>query len=141
MKSLSALNPKEKGIELLRWMCVLPAAMLGDFAGYYLGGALGLLAQTLGIVNPPSDDSSSNRLLRYLIWLFPVGVTVVMVGAKTAPRLRLATASVLAVLWILWTNRIHGFEGPTVIATPVAAGCGLAFIFYWEKLKLKRGRQ
>jgi hypothetical protein len=128
---------KQKAIELLRWICVVPAAMLGDFVGYYLGGGLGMLAQVLGIVNPPSDDSSGNRLFRYVIWLFPVGMIVVLAGAKTAPRYHLATAFVVGITWMLWTDRIHGFEGPTLIATAVGAGCGTAFVIYEALRKCK----
>ena len=131
----SALTSRQKIIELVRWTCVLPAAKLGDLVGYGFGGALGLFAQSLGIVNPPSDDSSSNRMQRYLIWLIPVGLTVVIAAAKTAPRWRLATAVAIAVSWVLWTDRIHGFEGPTVIGTAVSACCGIAVILYWEVLR------
>jgi hypothetical protein len=138
MKPFSALTSKEKGVELCRWICVLPAAKLGDVAGYWIGGAFGLIAQTLGVVNPPSDDSSSNRMLRYLIWLFPVGIVVVIAAAKTAPRWRLATAGVVATLWMLWTNRIHGFDATTLIAAPVSACCGIAFVLYSDVLKRRR---
>ncbi len=137
MKSFSELTRKEKGIELLRWISVLPAAVLGDYAGYVIGGILVWLALTVGLVNPPSDDSGFNRSLRYLIWMFPKGVACVIAGAKTAPRCRLATASVVAVLWMLWTDMIHRFAGPTVVATAVAAGCGVAFIFVSEKSKTR----
>lgn len=92
-----------------------------------MGGTLVWLAVTVGLVNPPSDDSSFNRSLRYLLWMFPEGVACVIAGAKTAPRWRLATACVI--LWILWIDRIHGFEGPTLVATAVAGGCGAAYVF------------
>lgn len=136
MKPFSALTEKEKLIELLRWFSVLPAAVLGFFAAYYAGGFLLPLAEALGVVNPPSD-MGFNRYLRYLIWLFPMGVAFVIAGAKTAPRFRLAAASVLAVLWVLWTGRTHGFSYEAVISAAVAAGCGTAFIFYAEKSKVR----
>jgi hypothetical protein len=135
MKPFFALTAKEKGIELLRWVCVLPAAILGDYVGYIIGGTVGRLAQIVGLVHPPSDDSGINRTLRYLIWMFPEGVASVIAAAKTAPRYRLATASVAAVLWILLIDTIHRFGGPTLVATGVAGICGTAYIFYTESSK------
>src|SRR5688500_9653792 len=127
MRPFSALTTWERVVELARWVCVLPAAVLGDYAGYILGGILGVLAVAVGLVNPASDDSSWNRSLRYLIWMFPEGVTCVIAGAKTAPRWRLAIACVVAIVWILWVDRIHGFEGPTLMATAVAGPCGVTY--------------
>jgi hypothetical protein len=135
MKPFSALTKREKAIELVRWLLVLPAAALGDYAGYFIGGMLLLLAQSFGLVNPASDDSELNRFFRYLIWLFPVGVVVVITGAQTAPRFRLAAATGMAILWILWTDAIHRFQGPTVYVTPLAASCGAVIVLRLEKLK------
>jgi hypothetical protein len=130
---LSLLTAKRKVLELLRWILVLPAAWLGDYAGYVLGGLLCGLAVAIGLVNPPSDDSELNRSLRYLIWMFPEGVVGVIAGAKTAPRWHRTTAYVVALLWVFCINRIHGFEGPTVMATFVAALCGVACVHFLER--------
>ena len=63
---------KEKTIELVRWICVLPAAMLGKFAGDLIGWGLGTLSVTCGMVDP--GDMGFGRLVRHLIWGFPVGL-------------------------------------------------------------------
>jgi len=50
-------------------------------------------------------------------------------------RLSIATANVIAVAWILWTDRIHSFKSPSLIATAVSAGFGLAIVLYLERRK------
>jgi hypothetical protein len=123
--------------ELLRWIGVLRAAMLGFFAGYCLGGILIRLTETVGMVNPPSE-MGFNRFLRYLIWLFPMGVAFVIAGAKMAPRFRPAMAGVLAVVWILWTGRTHHWGYEPAVAAAVAAAGGAAYICYAERSKGRR---
>jgi hypothetical protein len=76
-----------KIIELLRWISVVPAALLGLSAGYIIGAAAISLARTLAVIVLPGD-MELNRLVRYLIWLFPMGVAYVIAGAMTAPRCR-----------------------------------------------------
>jgi hypothetical protein len=133
MKAFSQLTRREIVIETLRWLLTSPAAVLGNYVGYIIGGVFIALAQRLQIVNAPSDDSASNRFARYVIWLFPMGVIVVVAAAKTAPRFRLVAAIVAAICWTLWTNRIHGFDGPTVYGTLAAAGCGTGIVFYLDR--------
>jgi hypothetical protein len=136
MKSFSELTGKEKLIELLRWLCIPPAAMLGFVVAYYGGGFCLPLAEFVGIVNPPSD-MGFNRMLRYVIWLFPMGAAYVVAGALAAPRWRMLPALVLAVLWILWTGRIHGWSRESVVGAAVAAMSGAAFVF-WSEGRRKR---
>ena len=137
------INPREppkaakfqRMIEALRWTCVPLAAWLGNYVGYILGGTLGLLATRIGIVNPPSDDSPLNRSLRYLIWMLPQGILCVVAGAELAPRWRRTTAVVVGAWWALCIDFIHGFEGPTLYATPLAAALGIALVVYLERAK------
>jgi hypothetical protein len=130
MKSFFALTAKARVIEIVRWVCVVPIAILGDYVGFVIGGMLGSIAMRVGLVNPPSDDSSFNRALRYLIWMFPEGLVCVIAATKMAPRSQRLTACIVAGAWMLLVDRIHGFEGPTLIATAVSGGCGVACIFY-----------
>src|SRR5262245_42173451 len=139
MKPFAHSTTKEKAVELLRWCCVLPAAKLGDMVGSFLGGTLGLVAQRMGIVNPHTDDSASNRLLRYLVYFFPVGMTAVIAAAEIAPRWRVAVAIAVAGIWILAETWIHGFQPPILVAAPVSAVSGVLLIACLELRNRRRG--
>jgi hypothetical protein len=78
----------------------------------------------------------ADRWVRHLIRGFPGGAVFVVAGAKTAPRLRRATAIILAVLSIaaaIETHWINHGDGLPVVAGAVAVACGAAFISYSEK--------
>jgi hypothetical protein len=137
MKSFVELTGKEKLIELLRWIGVLPAALFGLCAGNVASGMLLGIARTVGIVQPPSE-MGLNRFVRYGIWLFPMGLAFIIAGALMAPRFRLAAASVLAVLWILWTGTIHRWGHEATLGAVVSAACGVAGVFYFEKSRVRR---
>ena len=94
MRSFFQLTGKEKTIELLRWVCVLPVAMLGGFGAFCIAGVVKSFGSFGGIVN-------------ILITQFPIGTAIVLAGAITAPRFRLATACCLAVPWVLVSYIIH----------------------------------
>lgn len=120
-------------MEVLRWVCVPPAAWLASYAGYILGGTLGLLATRIALVNPPSDDSPLNRSLRYAIWMIPQGILCIAAAAATAPRWRRTTAVLVAVWWTLCQDFIHGFESPTLWVTALASVLALAGVFYYHR--------
>jgi hypothetical protein len=107
MKSFADLTGTEKLLELLRWLAVLPAAVLANLAPRFLAGFMMSrpVAQPLGV--PPLPVSDFQRYV--LSWLFGLlmGALFVFVGAKTAPRFRPATAVVLAFLWTLYAFLIH----------------------------------
>jgi hypothetical protein len=131
MNSFSELTRKEQLIELLRWIGVVPVAMLAGLVGHMLTVAI--------VVHPILSGLSregTGRWLRHLIGGFLGGAAFVVAGAMTAPRFRRATALVLAagyilsVLGIHWVR--HGDIIPVVAAT-VAAAAGVAFHFYSDR--------
>lgn len=124
---------RKRLIDGLRWPAVPLAAWLGNYAGYILGGTLGLLLTRIGVLNPPSDDSQWNRSARYIIWMIPAGILCIVAGAKMAPRWRRTTALVLAAWWILCLDFIHGFEGPTLYATALGGALGIILVCYLER--------
>jgi len=136
MKTFAQLTGREKGIELLRWMGVLPAAGVGLLTGYFMAGVLLGLAAALRIVGPPSDFGW-NRLLRYVIWLFPMGALFVLAGALTAPRWRLAVAGVLAVFWIAWTGKVHGWGYEAVTGAVIGSAAGAAYVGWAKRTEPK----
>lgn len=133
MKSFSELTRKEKAIELLWWIGVLPVAMLAGLVGHMLMVAI--------VVQPVMSGLSregTGRWLRHLIGGFLSGVPFVVAGAKTAPRFRRVTALVLAACSIVSAVGIHWVNHrdviPVVAATVAAVG-GVAFLFYSERSK------
>jgi hypothetical protein len=67
----------------------------------------------------------------------------VIAGATLAPRRRIATAAVLAILWVFYSLNVyllvHHFRGAMhylSFATAVVAAAGAAAaVFYWEQSK------
>ena len=83
---------ERRWIELLRWIGVVPAAM---FAGWLFAGSAVFLISLVGIdLRGPGYPA----FLVPLLQLLPSGVASTVVGALTAPRMRLPTASILAAL-------------------------------------------
>lgn len=136
MKSFVELTRKEKIIELLRWICVLPVAMLAGLVGHMLTVAF--------VVHPVLSGLSregTGRWLRYLIGGFLGGAAFVVAGAQTAPRFRRTTALVLAAGYIVSAVGIHWVHHrdviPVVAATVATVG-GVVFLFYSERSKDQR---
>ena len=127
MKSFSELTRKEKVIEVVRWVCVLPVAMLASLVGHLLTVAI--------VVQPVMNGWShegTGRWLRHLIGGFLGGAAFVVAGAKTAPRFRRATALVLAAGYIVsavGTHWVHHGDLIPVVAATVAAAGGVAYHF------------
>jgi hypothetical protein len=118
-------------------MGVMPAAGAGVATGYFMAGVLMGLAGAFRVVGPPSDVGG-NRLLRYVIWLFPMGALFVMAGALTAPRWRVASAAVLAVVWIGWTGKVHGWGYEAVAGAVIGSAAGVMFVGWAEHKRLHR---
>lgn len=130
MKPFSALTRKEKAIELLRWLCVLPAAALGDLAGKIVyGGVAALLLRDL-------TYEGTDRWVRHVTACLLSGIAVVVTGAKMAPRCRRTTAMVLAVIAVALATRthwvVHGDDLP-VIAEAVGVACGVVVVLCAER--------
>lgn len=92
---------KRRWINVLRWLCVLPAAY---FASWLFGGAVVFLLSSLGI---EVRGSGYPAFVFPLLQTFPAGVAFTMVGAFVAPRKRTATATTLAALFIPMSLVIH----------------------------------
>ena len=140
MKPISDLSPREKAVELLRWLLVLPSAMLAGLILRLIATAL-TPPVTAQLPRAPSEISGFRRfVLPHLLGAL-VAAAFVVAGAKLAPRRRSATAIVLALVWTLSTFAIHvlGHHGagrphlkPIAVAM-VATACGAAFVWYSER--------
>ncbi len=146
MKSVTELTLKEKNIELLRWLCVPTAAVLGVLALHIVAGFVmrPALSQLSGSAAMPASDF--RRFSLHSLSGILAAAVFVIAGAKTAPRGRLATAIVLAVLWSLsaLTSHVlvHLSQGTPhymhfLVEAVGAAGSVLA-IGYSEKTKGRR---
>ena len=143
MKRFSDLTGKEKLVELLRWLLVPAAAVLGVLALGFIAGLLipPLLAQPPG--SPPAPLSAFRRLVLPRILSILVAAGFVIAGAKTAPRFRIPTAVVLAIVWALYSFMshvlIHLGRGTPHYAhfavAAVAAASAAAYVVSSEKRK------
>jgi len=144
MKPFSDLTGKEKSIEVLRWICVPVAALVGAMA---VPMVLRLLIPPPMAQLPGTPPTPGADVQRYVLpWIAPIVMSLPMViaGAKTAPRWRLATAIVLAVLWALyaiqyylvvhWVNGSGGHNAHFAVA--IASGAaGVAYVYFSEKAR------
>src|SRR5262245_50576737 len=107
MKSFSELTGQEKAIELLRWFLVPVASVAVVFLLILISQVAkpSAMAQLPGTATLPVSDFQRWVLPRIFNVLMSAGF--VFVGAKVAPRGRLATALVLAALWIAYSFLIH----------------------------------
>jgi len=105
MKPFSELTGRGKLIEVLRWLCVLPAAVLGDIAAQFVVVAAFQVASFggWGILG----DSNIAYFLRVLLGYVPPKAAFVIAGAKMAPRYQRATAIMLALLGFLFSLMTH----------------------------------
>lgn len=105
---------RERGIVLLRWTCVLPAAVLGGSAASYNGGLASRLVASRWGTPAESGFASGLRLLMFSV---PKEAVFVIAGAMTAPRHRLATTIVLATAAIAMSLVVHvlGQRNPGVV--------------------------
>jgi hypothetical protein len=105
MKPFSELTGRGRLIEVLRWFCVLPAAVLGDIVAKVVVGAVVQIASYggWGILG----DSNIAYSLRVLLYYVPPKSAFVIAGAKMAPRHQRATAIVLTLLGLLFSLMTH----------------------------------
>ena len=142
MKSFSELTGTEKAVEVVRWVCVPAAAVLGVLAlgivaNFVMPPAVAQLPGT-----PVAPPSEFRRFILPPLSRVVMAATFVIAGAMMAPRRRFAPAIVLAVLWILYSFGydvlVHGGGGIKYyanFAVAVAAALGAASIFYSAKSK------
>jgi hypothetical protein len=105
MPPFSSLTSRKKLIEMLRWVCVLPAAVLGEIVVRY---AIGLCVRTAGDGGwRPFGDSTPASFLWTLLCYAPPESAFVIAGAMLAPRRPMTTAIVLAVLRFILSLMTH----------------------------------
>jgi hypothetical protein len=122
MKPFSELTGRGKLIEVLRWLGVLPAAVIADVATQFVGDAVVQIARNVGW-NILGTSNFANALILFLFYLTPTSAFVIA-GAKTAPRHQRATAIVLTLLGILFSLLTH------VISQHFFAGRRLGIVNY-----------
>jgi hypothetical protein len=105
MRAFAELTGREKRIEVLRWFCVLPSALLGGFVVQLL---VGVVVQIIGLRGSGSLGASdvAYSLSMFLAYM-PAKSALVIAGATMAPRRRMATALVLTFLAIVFSLLTH----------------------------------
>jgi hypothetical protein len=134
-RAFSDLSRREKAIELLRWIVVLPAAVLGRFAMVLL---LGLIVRFADFAGWLAD--SELPAVKLLLSCCPKEAAFVIAGAKTAPRRRLLTTVILAIAAGLMSLTIHilGQPNPGTVnyahfaAEFVGAVAGAGYVIFSE---------
>jgi hypothetical protein len=95
MKPFAELSRGARGIELLRWILVLPAAVAPRLA---IGGIVSILIRPLlaaPVGSPPASSSAYRDFVVRACYML-TSAAFVLAGAKMAPRFRVATAIGLA---------------------------------------------
>lgn len=143
MKSFSELTGKEKSLELLRWLLVPAVAAVIVVAPGFIASIVMPRAAAQLPGTPPLPVAELSRIV--LPWIVHglTGAAVVIAGAKTAPRGRLATASLLSVLWILSALLSHVLTQPSpgirnyshFGVAALSAVAGAVYVFNSEKSK------
>jgi hypothetical protein len=105
MKPFSELTGRGRLVEVLRWLCVLPAAVLVHTALELVVEATVQIASFggWGIFG----DSNIAYLPRLFLFYVSPKAAFVIAGAKTAPRYQRATAIVLTLLGFLFSLLTH----------------------------------
>ncbi len=128
---------RPKPVEVLRWIGVLPAAVLVDIAARYLGSLVARFAIAAWGAERESNLVFSIQLLAYAF----AGSGFVLAAAFTAPRSRRFTAVVMAIAWTLLSLFTHvltqSHPGPTnywhLAAETAGAVVAIAYVWYVER--------
>jgi hypothetical protein len=104
MKPFSELTNRERSIEVLRWLGVLPAAVLAHFAARFALGSVVLLASHAAW---GFDDSTIAYYLKVILYYLPPKSAFVIAGAKMAPRHQRATTIALTVVGVIFSLMTH----------------------------------
>lgn len=94
MKDFSELSGRDRSLEIVRWLAVLPVALLSQFVVLWV--ASGLYSLT-----------SQIPLLPRLVREFPVTAAMVIAGSLTAPRFSTVSAFVLTAFLIILSVAMH----------------------------------
>ena len=107
MRPFTELSTKQKCIEVVRWICVLPSAWLAAMVPRFIYWLLvpPMTVQPPGTPRPPVFDFQRVYLPHFFSLV--MAAAFVFVGAKMAPRSRLAVALFLSVLWLVYSFTIH----------------------------------
>lgn len=106
MERFAELSTQERAVEVVRWLLV-PVAAVAAVIVLLLVSRVAMppaMARLPGTLPPPLSDFQ--RIAPRVIGVL-MGGLFVLAGAKMAPRWRLATALVLAGLWISYSFLIH----------------------------------
>jgi hypothetical protein len=139
MNPTSSPAKREKVIRWLRWVCVLPASVLGSIAAQFIAGMVGRLA--VSAWGSPAESTFVYYLV--LLLYIPKEAGFVVSGAKMAPRGRLQTAIVLAVVRVLMSLIVHivGQATPGVgnythfAVESTGSALGLSYILFSERTR------
>jgi hypothetical protein len=114
MKRFAELSGGQRAIEVVRWMCVLPAAILTSRLPYLIFWLLmpPAMARLPGTPKPPPLPDWQRMLIPWLLALL-TAPGFVLIGSLVAPRHRRYVAIVLAILATL-----HAFLYHVVIHLP-----------------------
>lgn len=123
----------------MRWICILPAAVLGGLAARYAFGLVAWLLASGRAGSPPAFDAV--YYLRLVLYYLPKEAAFVAAGALVAPRRRGMVAFVLAAVAIALSFVVHiaGQANPgslnyTHFGTESAgAALGAACLLYVER--------
>jgi hypothetical protein len=142
MRWFAELSTRDKSIEVVRWVLVLPAAWLAGMAPRFIARVLipPTMVQPPGMPRPRVSDFQQIYLPHLLAVV--MAAAFVIVGAKVAPRRRVLVAGILAALWIAFSFLIH--VGPhdsfelRYLARPIVAmvgAVGAAGYVWWSERK------
>jgi hypothetical protein len=138
MKRFAELSAAQKAIEIVRWICVLPAAIFTSrLPGFLFSFVMPpALAQPPGTPQPP-PPSELQRMLLSLLAALLVSIGFVLVGSLVAPRHRRHVAIILAILIALHAFLYHilihlpGTPHYTSFAAATLAAIASVWLVYW----------
>jgi hypothetical protein len=107
MQSFTELSAREKSIDVLRWLLVVPAAWLAGMAPRFIERLMRppVMAQLPGTPRLPVSDFQ-RIYLPHLLGIV-MAAAFIIVGAKVAPRWRVPVAGILATAWIVFSYLHH----------------------------------
>ena len=141
MKRFAELSGAQKAVEIVRWLCVLPAAFFTSRLPYLFFWLLipPQMALPPGTPKPPPPSDLQRMLIPWLLALL-TAPGFVLVGSLVAPRHRRYVVIVLALLItlhaFLYHIVIHLPSTPhyTYFAAAVLAAAGsAALVFYFDR--------
>jgi hypothetical protein len=108
MKPFSQLSTAQKALDILRWLCLLPAAWLASQIPFVVFALVTppALAQPGGFQPAPPISDFRRYVAPWLVALLTAPLFV-LVGSLVAPRYRRTTAALLALLWTAYAFLSH----------------------------------